>query len=57
MWVTKQLLVHFEFDSRKKNNNMEVAVDQQLVFHVLQNRIYFQQKKETHSGLKQLLSE
>ncbi len=27
-----------------------------LVFHVLQNSIYVQQKKETHSGLKQLLS-
>ncbi len=49
MWVTKQLLVHIEFDSKKKNT-MEVAVD----FHILQNSIYFQQRKETHSGLKQL---
>ncbi len=29
MWVTKQLLVHIDFDSREKNT-MEVTVDQQL---------------------------
>ncbi len=28
-----------------------------LVFHILQNSMYVQQKKETHSGLKQILSE
>ncbi len=29
---------------------MEVTVDS-LVFHILQNSIYVQQKKETYSGL------
>ncbi len=29
MWVTKQLLVHIDFESRGKNT-MEVTVDQQL---------------------------
>ncbi len=29
MWVTKQLLVHIDFDSRGKNT-IEVTVDQQL---------------------------
>ncbi len=28
-----------------------------LVFHILQNSMYVQQKKETHSGLKLILSE
>ncbi len=28
-----------------------------LVFHILQNNMYVQQKKETHSGLKLILSE
>ncbi len=34
---------------------MEVSGDQQLF--ILQNNIYVQQKKATHSGLKQLESE
>ncbi len=49
MWETKQLLVHIEFDRR---DNMEVT--DCLVFHVPQNSIYVQQKKETHLDLKQL---
>ncbi len=34
---------------------MEVTGDQQLFTHILQNNIYAQQKKETHSGLKKQL--
>ncbi len=34
---------------------MEVSVDC-LIFYVLQNSIYVQQKKETHSGLKLILN-
>ncbi len=30
MWVTKQLLVHIDFDNRKKKHAMEVTGDQQL---------------------------
>ncbi len=40
MWVTKQMLVHIDFDSREKNT-MEVTVNSNcLVFHILQNSIY-----------------
>ncbi len=41
MWVTKQLLVHIDFDS------IGNTADQQLFgFHLLQNRVYDKQKKE-----------
>ncbi len=53
MWETKQLLVHIDFDSRK---NMEVTEDQQTVWFSLFLKIYVQQKKETHLGLKLILS-
>ncbi len=43
-----------DFDSRKKKS---LWTSNCLVFHVPQNSIYVQQKTETHSGLKQILSE
>ncbi len=53
MWVTKQLLVHIDFDSRKKKILWKsLWTSNCLVFHILQNSMYVQQKKETHSGLK-----
>lgn len=42
IWASKQLHVPVKFDSRK--NTMKDTVN------VLQNNIYVQQKKETHSG-------
>ncbi len=49
MWVTKQLLVHLIV----YKNTMELTGDQQLFgFHILQNSMYVQQKKETHLRFK-----
>ncbi len=45
-------------DSRIYKNTMELTgTSNCLVFHILQNSMYVQQKKETHSGLKLILSE
>ncbi len=54
MWVTKQQLVHTDFDSRGKKNTMEVAVDQQLFGYPC---LVLCSTEETYSGLKQLESE
>ncbi len=56
MWATK-LLVPTDFDSRRKNMEVSVWTSNCLVTYILQNNFYVQQKKETHSGLKQLESE
>ncbi len=56
MWVTKQLLVPTGFDNRNKIWK-SLGSSNYLVTHILQNNFYIQQKKETHSGLKQLESE
>ncbi len=49
---TKQLLLHFDFDRKNKILCKSLRTRNCLVFHILQNIIYVQQKKETHSGLK-----
>ncbi len=56
MWVTKQLLVHLIVGYKKILWN-SLGTSNCLVFHILQNSMYVQQKKETHSGLKLILSE
>ncbi len=53
MWVTKQQLVHTDFDSTERNT-MEVAVDQQLFGYPC---LVLCSTEETNSGLKQLESE
>ncbi len=50
MWVTKQLLVHLIVGYKKILWN-SLGTSNCLVFHILQNSMYVQQKKETHSGL------
>ncbi len=64
LWVTKQLLVPTDVDSRKKNMYVSSTEILQNIFfcvqhknkneYILQNIFYVEQKKETHSGLKQL---
>ncbi len=56
MWVTKQLLVHIDWEGNKYYGNCCGPAVDCLIFHVLQNSIYVQQKKETHSCLKLTLS-
>ncbi len=55
MWVTKKLLVHIEFDSKKYYGShwWPEAVWFPTFFKIT----YVQQNKEMHSGLKQLESE
>ncbi len=53
MWLTKQLLVHIDFDRRKKKILWKtLSTSNCLVTNIIQNSIYVQQKNETHSGLK-----
>ncbi len=51
LWVVKELLVHINFDRRKNILQKSLWTGNSLVTHILQNSIYVQQKKETHSGL------
>ncbi len=48
MWVSKQLLAHIDFDSRKKNT-MEVTGDQQLCNYQRSSKYHLCSAEERNS--------